>query len=84
MEVEDKKITRLVITDKRGVVAFSYPKEGKNRGLTSSKVKLLKELLDQKGVNIPALLAQYKVEDLVSLNESQYADIMRRLKNHEQ
>lgn len=84
MDVEDKKITRLVITDKRGVVAFSYPKGEKTRGLTSSKIKVLKDLLDQKGVNIPALLAQYKVDGLTSLTESQYADIMRRLKNHEQ
>ena len=84
MEVEDKKITRLVITDKRGTVAFSYPKGEKTRGLTSSKIKVLKDLLDQKGVNIPALLAQYKVDGVTSLTESQYADIMRRLKNHEQ
>lgn len=82
--MEDKKITRLVITDKRGTVAFSYPKGEKTRGLTSSKIKVLKDLLDQKGVNIPALLAQYKVDGLTSLTESQYADIMRRLKNHEQ
>lgn len=51
-----------------------------NQAITKQEATVLIDLCNEKKVNIPKLLAMYKVETPESLTAAQYADIMRKFK----
>ena len=53
--------------------------EEENKPIGKKDATVLKSLLEQKNVNIPKLMEQYKVEALEKLTNRQYAEILGKL-----